>query len=174
MIKMIQRRLAQCAIGPSTLRGQGTGVIPVARDFLANIDLSALDALKEQPAFLEFLETQTQLLANEFEKIAAFNWGAARKSINLFLRDCLYCKYTSEKFNVPVVETYLEIPLDSHVAKGLIERNPSSGLPRWVSIKGLTKRDSDIYQEAALKNAASAGMARIHFDLVLWRPEPTE
>jgi hypothetical protein len=67
---------------------------------------------------------------------------------------------------------FLEVPLDSFVAKGLIAASNELGqtrrLPAWKTIKGLSREESDRYQAFASELAEERGHARIHLDVVLW------
>jgi hypothetical protein len=107
------------------------------------------------------------------------SWGAARKALNLFFRDVVYNRYLTDYLNIPndfIENQYIlrnmEVPLDKDVAKGLREKY--SDLPKWQSIRQLTKKESDIYQARALEYANELGLARIHLDLELWRKKVDE
>jgi hypothetical protein len=41
-------------------------------------------------------------------------------------------------------------------------------LPRWKTVNGLTKSDSDAYQNMALKIASAMGIVRVHLDAIWW------
>ena len=49
------------------------------------------------------------------------------------------------------IESYLEIPLDSAVTKGLKKIAKRGELPQWKGLKSLTKAVSAKYQQFALK-----------------------
>jgi hypothetical protein len=67
------------------------------------------------------------------------------------------------------LENQLEVPLDSHVGKGLRSEREGANLPRWNTIKGLRPADSSAYQAVAGRVAARHGFARVHLDLEYWR-----
>src|SRR5208283_1063473 len=109
---------AQGAIGPSALRNQGNrGVLTIARRYLEAIDLFKFSVTNEQQ-FKSLLDANTKDLMNSFPK-GARNWGAARKALNLFLRDVLYNHYLSQHFGFRQIEKWLEVPLDSYTAKAI-------------------------------------------------------
>lgn len=87
-IKQVQCKVAVSAVGPSALRGQGTGVLYSVQKRLKNIDLSSLPT-ENQEEFKKWLDQQTDAI---LRKLPVDNkpWGAARKALNLFLRDVLY------------------------------------------------------------------------------------
>ena len=66
------------------------------------------------------------------------------------------------------VEYWFEIPLDSAVAKGLIENDTKGDLPPWPRLKRLNKDDSDKYRKFAEMLAIKEGIARVHLDMTLW------
>jgi hypothetical protein len=88
--------------------------------------------------------------------------GAARKALNLFLRDAFYNVYLRQRFKLARCERCLEVPLDRIVADGLCQRR-SEPLPRWPGVKHLTARISETYQRAAELEANSLGLSRVHF-----------
>jgi hypothetical protein len=166
--KAIQKWVAQTAIGTSTLRNQGSkGVILAARTFLQDVNLQKFSA-KTHSQFARVLEQYTNELQNSFPENSK-NWGAARKALNIFLRDVVYNKYLCERLNLEQIESWLELPLDKYVAEFLCIYDKN--LPRWHSIKYLSKEDSQLYQLAAARLANEKGVARIHLDLWLWRSE---
>lgn len=154
------------AVGPSALRGQGKGVLYAAQQVLKDLNLLTLPN-DRQEAFRSWLDKQTIEILNAMPtKNPA--WGAARKAINLFLRDALYNRYLCPDYRIDKVEYWLEIPLDSAVAKGLIENDTEGDLPAWPRLKRLNRDDSDKYQKFAGTLADKEGIARVHLDIVLW------
>lgn len=172
LIDRLQVRIAMFAIGRSTLRSQGApGMVAHARIFLRKVDLKTFSvATAEQ--FSDVLNTQTDLLAAGFPGAGKGNWGAARKSINIFLRDALYCRPLSDHFNLIGLEPWLEVPLDSNVYAGLVEDsdNPRT-VPAWPGVKALTPKRSADFQDIASVIASSLGVARVHLDIRYWRKE---
>jgi len=165
-IKTIQRKVAFTAVGPSALRGQGKGVLRTSQDFLTNMSLVLIpkSSIKN---YKHWLDRQTELLLDIYP-IKNRPWGASRKAINLFLRDALYNKYLSRRFKIQSIETWLEIPLDSAVAKGLKSWGNRGELPYWPGLKKLKPNVSESFQVFALKQANSKGIARVHLDMYLW------
>ncbi|WP_346836553.1 hypothetical protein [Microbulbifer sp. SAOS-129_SWC] len=161
------KRTANLAIGNSTLRNQGaSGLNKIARDFLCTIDLQHLSSEKDK--FSENLANLTEKLRLKFPK-GANNFGAARKSINIYLRDCLYNKYINEEFSLDHIASILELPLDSHVAKGLELTKHKPKLPKWDAIKRLKESENMLYQKYAGLVAGELRCNRVDLDVYLWR-----
>jgi len=103
---------------------------------------------------------------------SAGSWGLARKLLNIYIRDCVYSRMLCAHYRLESIEPFLEVPLDSFVAKGLIAASNDLGqsrcLPAWKTIKGLSREHSDRYQEFASELAQSRGHARVHLDVLLW------
>lgn len=165
-IPTMQRRVATVAIGPSTLRGQGKGVIQATQKFLARLSLTRIPSSSEA-RFLAWLDRQTESLLDALP-INNRPWGAARKAINLFLRDALYNRYLTRRFDLRRLEPWLEIPLDSAVAKGLKRLAGRGVLPPWPGLKHLRNGVSKAYQAVASAFARRQGIARVHLDIYLW------
>ena len=162
--EIIQRREAFAAILPSTVRNQGaSGVAEAAREFLSQMDLRPFGT-KKQAAFAGILEKETGALQKALPKKAR-TWGLARKALNIFLRNCLYNHYLRTKFQLDQAEQFLELPLDSFVAKAL--RGKDENLPPWRGVKRLKLGDSTRFQKYASRLAQSEGYARIHLDALL-------
>jgi hypothetical protein len=168
-LKLLQERTGQLAIGRSTLRNQGAPkVIETTRTYLQRMNLSTLKKIDSETKYNNFLERHTKALSKKFPGKAKGNWGAARKAINIFIRDCLYNQYLSEAYDIDRLEAWLEVPLDRDVAENLIKKHPNK-LPRWISIRSLDKGASDKFQNQALISAANEGVARVHLDIKYWR-----
>jgi len=165
-ITTLQRKVAFTAVGPSAVRGQGSGVLRVSQDFLAQMSLGRIPKSNEKRFHL-WLDRQTELLLDSLP-IKNRPWGAARKAINLFLRDALYNQYLSKQFKLQSIESWLEIPLDSAVAKGLKLQSKRGELPRWPGLKNLKPNISEVFQVFASKQAHLKGIAKIHLDMYLW------
>ncbi len=165
-IPIVQRKVAVSAIGPSALRGQGKGVLKASQNFLAEMSLDRIP--RSSPArFRDWLDRQTELLLDQYP-IEGRPWGASRKAINLFLRDVLYNKYLSRKFSIQEIEPWLEVALDSAVARGLTDAAGRGALPKWPGLKGLTPDVSDCFQDFASEYADDFGVERVHLDMYLW------
>jgi len=174
----IHRRVAQVAIGPSSLRNQGApGVVDAARSYFEErirLDTFA-KALPLERTYQRWLDRHTEGLMHHFPK-GARHWGAARKALNLFTRDVCYNTLLAGELGLPRSVAsfnravhWLEVPLDKDVALGI--RQKARSLPKWPGIRHVTPEESVLYQRAALLRASKLGTARIQLDLVLWRAE---
>ena len=167
-LNKIRERIAILAIGSSTLRNQGAPKVKeTAQNYLAKMNLNPLIKVSSENEYRSFLDRHTKALSNKFPSGAKGNWGAARKAINIFLRDCLYNTYICNAFDMEKMSEWLELPLDSYTGKALKKTN--SKLPRWKTIKGLKAEVSDKFQQAALSQATKNQMDRVHLDIEYWR-----
>lgn len=167
-LKLMQRRTASIAIGPSTARRMGPkGTIKRAREYLNEIDLASLKVNSES----EFAKRLNDLTKNFVRKMPAGAkfWGSCRKFLNIFLRDVLYNHFLREYFQLGKIERWLELPLDSHVAEGLYLESGSEILPKWKTVKNLQQEESEKFQSFASKVALRKGILRVHLDLEYWR-----
>jgi hypothetical protein len=170
LLAAIQKHVAQISANSSSIRNQGaTGMIPVAQKFLRELNLSDFVSSGER-AFLARLDTTTDSLAAAFPR-GGQHWGIARKILNIFLRDSRYNCYLSDRHELATIETWLEVPLDSHVASNLRAHADRLGvsIPRWTTIKALRPTASEEYQRLASKVASELGIYRAHLDLLWWR-----
>lgn len=165
-IRTVQQFTAVSAVGVSAMRGQGKGVMKTAQKTLGQLNLTQLKAIATQAQYEAWLDQQTEQLLNRFP-IRNRPWGAARKALNLFLRDCLYNKYLCAAYKMGKVERWLEIPLDSYISKEL-QSKASQTLPRWPGLKHLKKPTSALYQDVATSWSKERGVSRIHLDVELW------
>ena len=164
----VRHHIAKSAIGPSSARGLlQKGTIQSVRDFLRDLDVGQFTKRGE---FSAKLDQATRSLARK----APAHWGAARKFLNLYLRDVTYNFLLREKYHLERIEHLLEVPLDSNVAKALKKRAKAEGvrLPRWPGVSHLTHDASLQYQSFASAVAAAEGICRVHLDLEYWRPGP--
>ncbi len=170
-IETLRFRLAEVAIGPSALRNQGApGVIAAARRFLKGLDLGSF-VVDDESSFLAKLDAATYGLQKRLPEKAQ-HWGGARKALNLFLRDALYCSDLADYFKLKLIRNWLEIPLDSYTVRGLRRyRQLEHELPRWTGIKRLTPGASEKYQRAASEMANEKKVARVDLDVIFWRAE---
>ena len=128
LISQLRRREASTAVGPSTARGMGPkGTISAAREYLASLDLTKFRVASEKE-FRSVLNRATNRLQNQLPR-SAKHWGAARKFLNIFLRNVVYNRYLRKYYRLSHLEPWLELPLDSHVAKGLRDEKGGSSLP---------------------------------------------
>lgn len=175
--KLLQRRLAQIAVGAPSIRNQGSGgLVKILRDYFEQkIDLERFaQSLTNESQYRQFLDEHTGDILKLFP-ITAQSWGAARKGINLFLREVVYSKFLSHRLNIPDhlkgfndLVRFMEVPLDKEVAKGLI-KDSNEFLPRWINIKHLTPAIHQKYQSQALVIAIKENTARVNLDLKYWR-----
>jgi hypothetical protein len=73
-ISDVQKFIA-LAVGVSALRRHGPGVIYAIQEYLGAMDLSGAKALKNQDAFLNWLEGKT----SELVQTRGVKWGAAER-----------------------------------------------------------------------------------------------
>ena len=167
-LTMMQKRTAELAIGPSTLRNQGApGAVASGREFLKKLDLGQFK-VDSAVAFKALLNEKTENLRIAFP-MGAQSWGAARKALNIFLRDILYNHYLREEHAFLKLEPWLEVPLDSQVAAGLSDEPEGKQLRRWQGVKHLTSDVSENYQNVAERVARRNQVARVHLDVIYWR-----
>lgn len=178
-IKKVQRRIANTSIGVSTLRNQGPkGIIAQTRKFLSKLDLSNLP-LSHSNDYQKWLDNETKNLMRLYmKKLSCKNWGAARKSLNIFMENAFYDKYMSRKYNLIRLEYFLELPVDNQFRKG-IERDLKTekidhDLPSWRGIIRLEAEDNEKWQSGANKLAIRFNIPRIFLDLNYWRPEESD
>jgi hypothetical protein len=163
-LKTMQEFVATAAIGVSALRNQGKGAHRAVRAALATMPLAPLKGMGEME-YRQWIDEVTERLLTQWPGTGR-PWGAARKSVNLFMRDVLYNQYLSREHNIGQVEKWMEIALDSNVAEGLLIRFPE--LPAWPGLKHLRQSISDQYQGCALQLANDQGLSRVHLDIWLW------
>jgi hypothetical protein len=164
----MQEFISITVIGPSALRNQGAKeVIKIARKFLAKIKLSLFNTNSEND-YLRVLDNETEKLTNNFPNNAQ-NWGAARKALNLFLREIFNNKFLGRRLNIR--EEWMEIPLDNLIAKKLKKQDKLGKLPAWRGIKRLKPKDSIIFQEFAKDWASEENTTRVRLDMRLWMSE---
>lgn len=163
-IKIMQKKVSYSSLSPSALRGQVEGTLGILRTYCSNIVLSEFTQITQD----EFNEKLDTLINDILEKHPNIFWGAARKAINLFLRDCLYNNYLSDKYDLDSIKDFLEIPLDSIVSGKLYDSCGDRKLPKWKSLKELNEEESKIYQNCAQLKANECKIERIHLDMVLW------
>ena len=162
----MQHKVAVSAVGPSSLRGQGKGVLSATRTFLKKVSLVKIHKF-DRKRFEIWLDRQTESLL-DILPIKNRPWGAARKAINLFLRDALYNRYLCRHYQISKIESMLEVPLDSVIAKSLKQLGQRGQLPSWPGLKRLTKPVSKQFQAFASEIADVKKIKRIHIDMYLW------
>ena len=164
----LRARTASAAIGASTARRMGpAGTIAAARSFLVNLDLSKFST-ETSELFQQELDKATLDFVKAMPS-GAEHWGSCRKFINIFLRDVVYNQYLATHFNLSKIIGWLEVPLDSHIAKGLRNEPDGHTLPRWKSVIGLDQKTSKQYQSFAKEIAKSLNTEPVHLDIRYWR-----
>ena len=105
-----------------------------------------------------------------FPRDARKNWGAARKSINLFMVGAYFNKVLSKEYNLESFGNVLEVPLDGRVANKLtifatevLERKLE-----FPGIKNLKRHISDQFQDVASEYARRKNIPRAELDIILW------
>ena len=168
-IKLLCYRSAGLAASASALRSAGaTGVVASARKFLKRIKLKKFK-MQNESSFRTHLDVLSKRMVRGFPQGAHQNWGAARKVLNIFLRDVLYSRELCNHFRFDKFEKWLEVPLDGDVANGLHAEPEGKNLPRWKGIKRLNPEISKEYQDAAKEVAARLGIHPVDLDLIYWR-----
>ena len=165
-IVTMQRRTGVTAVGPSALRGQGAGVLKATQNYLGSIELSNIPATNQEE-YNKWLDAHTETILSILP-IRNKPWGAARKALNLFMRDVLYNRYLCDHFGIRKFEKWMELPLDSAVAKGLKKLAGRRRLPPWPGLKRLKEDTSQIYQSFATEYSRTRGISRVHLDIYLW------
>ncbi len=167
-ISALQRHVANISIGSSTVRGRPAGTVAKVRNYLEGLDLSSLrDLNKEQ--FEIWLNEKTQDLQSKLTQDFKEEWGLARKCLNIFLRNVVYNKYLFKEYKLRSIVPWLEVPLDSQVAKRLREDREGLALSKWPWLKDLDHTTSELYQEIAAKISARMKLSRVHLDVFYWR-----
>jgi hypothetical protein len=166
LLKALQVRAARIAIGSSSMRGRGSkGVVKAGRAFLDDLPLADFGT-SDPVRFRVALDRATMGLRRAFPKSSRY-WGLARKGLNIFLRDCLYTVYLRKAYSLGSAEPYFEVPLDSLSGQEL-HKAAAARLPRWRTVRGLTRELSDEYQDVAAHLADLRGIARVHLDVFWW------
>jgi hypothetical protein len=175
--QLLHRRLSQIAIGASAIRNQGSGgLIKILRQYFeTKVDLEHFTkSLIDETQYRDFLNGHTSNILTLFPDTAQ-SWGAARKGLNLFLREIIYSKFFSLRYSLPdnfdefnFLVKFMEVPLDKEVAQGLIA-DSNGQLPKWINIKHLTPTLSETYQNQAFIIATQENVARVNLDLKYWR-----
>jgi len=172
-IKLVQERVANSAIAPSTLRNQGSkGVIEAARSFLGKCDLKPFRVVRNEGQFKTQLSKLTEQLMGQFPKRAKSNYGAARKAINVFLEDALYNRFLCEAYSLNIIEQYLEIPLDSYVMNNILKKMGKKHYLKRIGIRNIGPKDNAQFQKAAKEIADKENDLRVYLDLKYWRRNP--
>ena len=169
-LKLIQRYVANWAIGPSTLRGQGTGVTGAAKRFLIKeLDIKGI-ADKGISGYRKWLDDRTAEMKATFPHTSQENWGAARKAINLFMVGAYFNKILSQEHNLESFGDVLEVPLDGRVADNLV-MFAAEILNRKLEFTGIKYLEVDVgdqFQDVASECARRENVPRVELDIILW------
>lgn len=165
----LQARTAQLSIARSTLRNQGqAGMVESARKYLTTMDLCKVRA-SSRAKFDSVLDAHTLSLMQCFPVGGRTNWGAARKSLNIFLRDVVYNRFLCTHFRLSRLEPWLELPLDSYSYDGIAREAENGAIPNWPRIKHLSPKISATLQASASEIALRLGVPRVHLDVMFCR-----
>jgi hypothetical protein len=169
-LSKLQRFRAQ-AIPANAIRNQGAEkVLEAIWNHLERVDLATF-VTKDRRAFAHRLREATHRLQRRLPRRATRRWGAARKALNLFLRDCTYDHRLRAHYGLGKIEPWLEVPLDRYAAIALRKEPEGRCLPPWDSLKRLKPKVSQQYQDVAQDVARRIGILRVHLDLYYWRDE---
>ena len=170
--KWYQKRVAQTAIGGSTLRGHPKGTVDIVRKYLEGLNLQDFHRA-DQHIFNSLLNRHTHALQHQIKRLdsSAQYWGSARKALNIFLAEASYHFILRKQYALNRIDRYLEVPLDKQVAHALRSKAGSQGkhLPPFFTLKGLSDSDNVVYQEFASEYARERRCKRVELDLYLWR-----
>ena len=158
-LKSISRR----AIGNSTLRNLGEeGIRERVRNWLEKcMTYNCLVILKGND-YRDWLDRKTLCLneyLHDFLKVEN-GWGAARKVLNIFVRDCYYNDIINKNWGLRGFEKYFEVPLDNMTMYGIrhaikfIDEKESCNIRMFKEsdcVSRLSEDLSDTYQKAAQK-----------------------
>jgi hypothetical protein len=176
--------IANTSIGPSTIRNLiEPNTINKIRTSLKRINLKKFFfALKSDVEYTKFLDKKTKLLVQS-SNFKDNSWGSARKCLNIFFRGICYNAFIPRFYDYKLgTKSYdalidkLEIPLDSHVAKGLLKdakkyKISTEGIPSWKGVKHLDENQSKLYQALAIQVAKKHKTLPVHLDLFYYRNE---
>jgi hypothetical protein len=166
LVDLVLKWLPYSATGPSTLRGYETGTLKALREELAKITASDLRgfATSDEQAFRDRLDFHTQPLQKISKNVS---WGAARKVLNIYLRNAVYNHYVREALSLHLCEPFLEVPLDRLVGTALRKDPHGADLPVWKTLGDIQSQQNDEFQAVALKIADEKNLRRIHLDLII-------
>src|SRR5260370_19078726 len=164
LTKLIRHHYAISAVGPSVSRNMiRKGDIEHIREFLDRLTLGR----SNNPAtFRRALDRATRSLAKLLPKD---RWGAARKFLNIYLRNVTYNHYLRRAYRLDRIQRLLELPMDSFAAKQLRKRREGAALPRGKGRLHLTPEASAAYQAVAARVAERESIYRVHLDVIFWR-----
>ena len=160
-----QRHIAYDAIGPTTLRNMGADRRSLCDWLGCEADLAILGT----GSVGSVIDQWTKTLATR----GCGPWGAVRKAVNLFLRDCALNYVTRDKYNLGEVERSLEVPLDGQTMRALRRTPEAEGENLTpVAVKALTPLLSSKYQAVAARHASATRLYRVQLDILWWNAAP--
>jgi hypothetical protein len=166
LVDQIRHHLAISAVTPSAgRRMMREGDIKRVRVFLDKLDITQFNRPNRFPISLD---RATKSLARRIP----LRWGAARKFLNIYLRNITYNFYLRRKYRLHRIEALLELPLDSYAADGLRADHEGNSLPRWKGVIHLTREANALYQDVARQVAKGESICRVHLDMKYWRAKP--
>lgn len=170
-LSLYQERLSRITVTSSSARGQPVGTIVAAQNYLSRVDLSTLGKLNDSADFETVLGQWTTSLCRRLE---TKSWGHARKFLNIFLYMCSRDFEIRKQYRLNRFDKVLEIPLDRHVAEGLVafERCVAHGgrtKLTWTTIGALDEQKNAAFQAIASMLARQLNLHRAELDLKLWR-----
>lgn len=167
----LRLRLASTAIGASTIRRLApAGTFGPARVFLERVDLRQLTN-SDEVKFAARLDFLTDAYT---EEVAHLPWGAARKFLNIFLRDCLYYRFVCDEYYLTRIENFFEVPLDDDLIVELKALAGQQKLPEWRGVSKLTAEQSKCFQQHAQVVADAKDVLRVDLDIEYWRGEKAQ
>jgi hypothetical protein len=170
LLRYVQRRLADGASGPSSLRNQGArGTTAAARAFLGQLNLTKLRSINAT-GYGRWLDSRTGELQRHLPQ-GARNWGTARKALNVFMVEVFFNRVLARECRMDRLKDVLETPLDSQAAKKLraFARRRHLEVPPKMWVRYLTPELNQAYQVLASRMAKDNGLDRASLDLIPWR-----
>lgn len=164
----LAERIAKTAVNSSSMRKQGPkGTISLIRKYL--IEKINLDEIPRSSSkkYLQFINKHTVNIQRNCFKHKHLFWGSARKALNIYLRDSVYCYELCHRYNLIKIKKYMEIPVDKNVFEALkyivgIEKF------KWNSIKRLGKENHSYIQQIAYFLANKLKKYRVDLDVFFW------
>jgi hypothetical protein len=178
LLLRIQQYCAVNAANSSSLRKQGPGTVAHAQAYLITLNLAEF-ATPTQLEFQAVLDAKTAALQALFPILrpathalrqlfppGTRNWVAARKVLNIFLREVVHHTDLCHYYALTHLRLWLEVPLDSSVARHLeVDR----AHPQWRGVKWLDPALSAQYQLRASEEATRLHLLRVHLDYLWYR-----
>jgi putative transcriptional regulator len=147
-VSRIQKRVADIAITISVLRKIGfKQALAVARDFVAQLDLSEFGQARDEQAFIDLLNKKTHQLqrclqAQRARQASARStdaqlWGSARKVLNVFLCEAYFNRALERHYNLRKLANWLEVPLDSQLVTAIQQKAQRLRLEELPPVRGV-------------------------------------